>query len=213
MEVNTEDRLQNINIIRQRNFFAGCTLLAVISNFLLVAKISSTTERIIMVPGITKDLAVEGSIVSQSYLEETALLFASALLDLTADTISLKKNIILKNASTRSEQSLKSLQSYFATKEDEHKKFGLSTFFAPKQIQVDTKNLQVVIEGLLTSTFGKRGFEQNTLKYLLSFDYVGGHLKLKEFTQVKPKSKEPNKDQYKDKEGNKDEDKSMEEGV
>ena len=105
MEVNTEQRLQNISIIRQRNFFAGCTLLAVISNFLLVAKISSTTERIIMVPGITKDLAVEGSVVSQSYLEETALLFASALLDLTADTIDAKKNIILKHASTRSDQS------------------------------------------------------------------------------------------------------------
>ena len=192
MEVNTEDRLQNTSIMRQRNFFAGCTLLAVIANFLLVVKISSTTERIIMVPGITKDLAVEGSVVSQSYLEETALLFVSALLDLTADTISLKKNIILKNTSTRSEHSLKSLQSYFASREDEHKKFGLSTFFAPKQMQVDSKNLQVVIEGVLTSTFGKRGFEQNTLKYLLSFDYVGGHLKLKEFTQVKPKTKEGN---------------------
>ena len=202
MEVNTEDRLQNISIIRQRNFFAGCTLLAVIANFLLVAKISSTTERIIMVPGITKDLAVEGSVVSQSYLEETALLFVSALLDLTADTISLKKNIILKHASAGSEQSLKSLQSYFADKEDEHKKFGLSTFFAPKQMQVDSKNLQVVIEGVLTSTFGKRGFEQNTLKYLLSFDYIGGHLKLKEFTQVKPKTKEGN-DQNKEEEQNK----------
>ena len=202
MEVNTEDQLRNISIIRQRNFFAGCTLLAVIANFLLVVKISSTTERIIMVPGITKDLAVEGSIVSQSYLEETALLFVSALLDLTADTISLKKNIILKHASAGSEQSLKSLQSYFADKEDEHKKFGLSTFFAPKQMQVDSKNLQVVIEGVLTSTFGKRGFEQNTLKYLLSFDYVGGHLKLKEFTQVKPKTKEGN-DQNKEEEQNK----------
>ncbi|MEA0970699.1 Type IV conjugative transfer system protein TraE [Candidatus Megaera venefica] len=202
MEVNTEDRLQNTSIMRQRNFFAGCTLLAVIANFLLVVKISSTTERIIMVPGITKDLAVEGSVVSQSYLEETALLFVSALLDLTADTISLKKNIILKHASAGSEQSLKSLQSYFADKEDEHKKFGLSTFFAPKQMQVDSKNLQVVIEGVLTSTFGKRGFEQNTLKYLLSFDYVGGHLKLKEFTQVKPKTKEGN-DQNKEEEQNK----------
>jgi hypothetical protein len=139
MEVKTEDRLQNTSIMRQRNFFAGCTLLAVIANFLLVVKISSTTERIIMVPGITKDLAVEGSVVSQSYLEETALLFVSALLDLTADTISLKKNIILKHASAGSEQSLKSLQSYFADKEDEHKKFGLSTFFAPKQMQVDSK--------------------------------------------------------------------------
>ncbi len=202
MEVNTEDRLQNTSIMRQRNFFAGCTLLAVIANFLLVVKISSTTERIIMVPGITKDLAVEGSVVSQSYLEETALLFVSALLDLTADTISLKKNIILKHASAGSEQSLKSLQSYFADKEDEHKKFGLSTFFAPKHMQVDSKNLQVVIEGVLTSTFGKRGFEQNTLKYLLSFDYVGGHLKLKEFTQVKPKTKEGN-DQNKEEEQNK----------
>ena len=202
MEVNTEDKFQNTSIMRQRNFFAGCTLLAVIANFLLVVKISSTTERIIMVPGITKDLAVEGSVVSQSYLEETALLFVSALLDLTADTISLKKNIILKNTSTRSEQSLKSLQSYFAGREDEHKKFGLSTFFAPKQIQVDAKNLQVVIEGVLTSTFGKRGFEQNTLKYLLSFDYIGGHLKLKEFTQVKPKTKEGN-DQNKEEEQNK----------
>jgi type IV conjugative transfer system protein TraE len=202
MEVNTEDKFQHTSIMRQRNFFAGCTLLAVIANFLLVVKISSTTERIIMVPGITKDLAVEGSVVSQSYLEETALLFVSALLDLTADTISLKKNIILKHASAGSEQSLKSLQSYFADKEDEHKKFGLSTFFAPKQMQVDSKNLQVVIEGVLTSTFGKRGFEQNTLKYLLSFDYVGGHLKLKEFTQVKPKTKEGN-DQNKEEEQNK----------
>ena len=52
---------------------------------------------------------------------------------------------------------------------------------------------------MLTSTFGKRGFEQNTLKYLLSFDHVGGHLKLKEFTQVKPKTKEGN-DQNKEEE-------------
>lgn len=214
MQVEIEDQVRNVdaikadiigvdvirvNIIRQRNFFAGCLLLAVIANFLLVAKISSARERVIMVPGITKDLIVEGSMVSQSYLEETALLFASALLDLTSDTVDLKKNIILKHASTRSEESLKSLQNYFALKEEEHKKFGLSTFFAPKQIQVDAKNLQVFIDGLLTSTFGKRGFEQNHVKYLLSFDYVGGHLRLKEFKQVKPKSKDLNRDKNEDK--------------
>lgn len=200
MQVNIEDQGLNVSIMRQRNFFAGCMALAVIANFLLAIKIFNTRERIIMVPGITKDLVVEGSQVSQGYLEETALLFASALLDLTADTLAFKKNIILKHASTRSEQSLKSLQDYFALKEEEHKKFGLSTFFAPKQIQVDTKNLQVIIDGLLTSTFGKRGFEQNNVKYLLSFDYVGGHLKLKEFTQVRPKAKEPNKDEDESKE-------------
>ena len=200
MEAKIEDLSKNTLIVRQRNFFAGCTALAVFASFLLAVKMSSTTERIIMVPGITKELIVEGSIVSQSYLEETALLFASALLDLTADTIDAKKKIILKYASTRSEQSLKSLQSYFASKEEEHKKFGLSTFFAPKRMLVDTKNLQVIIEGLLTSTFGKRGFEQKTLKYLLIFDYVAGHLKLKEFTQVKAKDKDNDKGQDKTKE-------------
>jgi len=184
MQVDIDIHKQNISITRQRNFFAGCMGLAVITSFLLAGKISSTTERVIMVPGITKDLVVEGSNVSGSYLEETALLFASALLDLTKDTIEHKKNIILKHASTRSEDSLKSLQQYFASKEEEHKKFQLSTFFAPKIIQVDSKNLQVAIDGLLTSTFGKRGFEQKSVKYLLSFDFVGGHLKLKEFVQL-----------------------------
>ncbi|PCI01060.1 MAG: hypothetical protein COB76_02155 [Alphaproteobacteria bacterium] len=187
MQINIEAHKENIYITRQRNFFAGCMGLAIIANFLLVGKISSTTERVIMVPGITKDLIVEGSIVSQSYLEETALLFASALLDLTSDTINAKKNIILKHVSTRSENSLKSLQEYFALKSDEHKKFQISTFFAPKKMQVDTKNLQVIIDGMLTSTFGKRGFEQENVKYLLAFDYIGGHLKLKEFSRVKSK--------------------------
>lgn len=194
MKENTQSKLHNTAITRQRNFFAGCMLLMIISNFLLMIKLSSTSEKIIMVPGITRDLAVEGSRVSQSYLEETALLFASALLDLTLDTIDFKKNVILKHASNRSQQSLKSLQDYFALKEEEHKKFGLSTFFAPKQMQVDSKNLQVLMEGMLTSTFGKRGFEQESVKYLLSFDYIGGHLKLKEFTKVQPKTNESSKE-------------------
>jgi type IV conjugative transfer system protein TraE len=185
MQTTSEEYITNTNVIRQRNFFAGCMTLAVVANFLLVVKISSVSEKIIMVPGITKELVIEGAAVSQSYLEETTLLFTSALLDLTADTIAAKKNIILKHASLRSEQSLKSLQSYFANKEEDHKKFNLSTFFAAKRMQVDTKKLQVVIEGLLTSTFGKRGFEQSNVKYLLSFDYVGGHLKLKEFVNLK----------------------------
>jgi type IV conjugative transfer system protein TraE len=184
-----EQRL-NISIMRQRNFFAGCMGLMIIANFLLVGRLSSTSEKIIMVPGITKDLTVEGSVVSMSYLEETALLFASALLDLTADTIDFKKNTILKHASSRSEKSLKSLQQYFAVKEEEHKKFKLSTSFTPKQMHVDSKNLQVVMEGVLTSTFGKRGWDQSNVKYLLSFDYIAGHLRLKEFAQIKPKDRQ-----------------------
>ena len=184
---------KNIYLTRQRNFFAGLSGLAVIANFLLVGKLAVIEEKIIMIPGIAREMIIEGAQVSQSYLEESALLFASCLLDLTADTVPAKRDMILKHASGRSKKNIETLQSYFAVKEEEHKKFGLMTFFAPKKLQVDTKNLQVVVEGTLTSTFGKKGIEQEEVKYLMSFDFVGGLLKIKEFSRLLPENKERNK--------------------
>jgi type IV conjugative transfer system protein TraE len=178
-------QIENMSIKRQRNFFAGCLSLALISSFLLSAKLSLTREKIIMVPGISKDMSIDGNDVSISYLEETSLLFISALLDLTPTTVSAKRDIILKHASKRSPASLKSLQEYFAVSELEYKKFQLSTFFAPKALHVDPKALQVIVDGVLSTTFGKRGFEEKIVQYKLSFDYVGGHLQLKEFVELK----------------------------
>lgn len=188
-------KLYYVAVTRQRNFFAGCMGLLIIANFLLIGRLAAVSEKIIMVPGITQDLAVEGAAVSRSYLEETALLFASALLDLTEDTVDLKKNIILKHASNRSDKNLKALQQYFAVKQEEHKKFKLSTSFAIKKMYIDTRKLQVIIEGVLTSTFGKRGFEQNNVKYVMTFDYIGGHLRIKQFAQIKPEDKDQKNDE------------------
>jgi conjugal transfer pilus assembly protein TraE len=195
---NIEDKERGIGIIRQRNFFVGCTALVVAANFLLALKISTTAEKIIMVPGISREMTVAGSAVSQSYLEETSLLFASALLDLTPDTIDAKKNIILKHVSSSSGESLKLLQQYFADRAEEHKKFRLASFFAPQKMSVDSKNLRVIIEGVLTSSFGQRGFEQKNVKYLLSFDYAAGRLRLKEFTQIKPEDTSRERDPKKE---------------
>lgn len=187
MTQDIQKQIDLAQITRQRNFFAGCLGLALVANFLLSAKLSLTQEKIVMVPGISKEMIVEGDNISQSYLEETALLFISALLDLTPTTVDAKRDIILKYASKRTPRSLKSLQEYFADCAANHKKFQLSTFFAPKKLHVDSKNLQVIVEGLLSTTFGKRGFEERSVKYKLSFDYVGGHLQLKEFVELKQK--------------------------
>lgn len=190
MQEEVQIQIKSLAIVRQRNFFAGCLALLVAANFLLVGRLASTNERIIMVPGITKELMIEGNTVSGSYLEETALLFTSALLDLTRATAEAKRDIILRHVSKRSAGAMKSLQEYFARAIDEHKKFQLSTFFAPKKLHVDSKNLQVIVDGLLTSTFGKRGFEEREVRYKLSFDYVGGYLQLREFVELKAKKDE-----------------------
>ena len=185
MKENVQMQIQNVAIIRQRNFFAGCMALALGSCFLLSGKLAATSEKLHMVPGISKEMTIDGDNVSQSYLEETALLFISALLDLTPTTIEAKKDIIFKYASKRSPQSLKSLQEYFADASNNLKKFQLSTFFATKKLYVDSKKLEVIAEGSLSSTFGKRGFEERDVRYKLSFDYVAGHLQLKEFVELK----------------------------
>jgi len=187
MDQEVKSKVQSSAIIRQRNFFAGSLGLCIITVFLLAAKISASDERVIMVPGIAKEMVVEGNKVSSNYLEETSLLFISALLDLTPTTVEAKREMILKHASKRSPESLKSLQNYFAEKIDNHKKFKLSSFFAPKKLHINSKAMQVIVEGVLSSTFGKRGFEERSVKYRLSFDYVGGHLQLKEFVELKPK--------------------------
>jgi hypothetical protein len=185
MKENVQMQIQNVAIIRQRNFFAGCMALALGSCFLLSGKLAATSEKLHMVPGISQEMTIDGDNVSQSYLEETALLFISALLDLTPNTVDAKKDIIFKYASKRSPESLKSLQEYFAEASSNHKKFQLSTFFAPKKLYVDSKKLEVIAEGSLSSTFGKRGFEEREVRYKLSFDYVAGHLQLKEFVELK----------------------------
>jgi type IV conjugative transfer system protein TraE len=189
MTENIKIKIENSSITRQRNFFVGCLGLAIGISFLLSVKLATMSEKVVMVPGLNKEMTVEGGLVSQSYLEETALLFLSALLDLTPNTAAAKRDIILKHASKRSPESLKSLQEYFAAAIDEHKKFGLSTFFAPKELLIDSGKMQVIANGMLSSTFGKRGFEEREARYRVSFDYVGGYLQIREFVELK-KNKE-----------------------
>jgi hypothetical protein len=130
-------------------------------------------------------MSIEDGLVSKSYLEESALLFASTLLDLSPGSIMHKKNIILKYASHRSKSNLEYLKQYFTNREIDHKKFKLSTSFTPKKIHLDNKKLEVVMDGVLMSNFGKKGFKERSARYFLKFEYVGGFLKLMQFKELK----------------------------
>lgn len=181
-EINS--KIRSTFLTRQRNFFAGCLGVMIVTNLCLGLKLVTVSEKIIMVPGISRDISVDGGMVSSSYLEETALLFASALLDLTPNTVEAKRDIILRHTSKRSFESIKSLQDYFAAAVINHKKFELSSFVTPLKLHVDNKKLEVIFEGVLSSVFGKRGFEERNVKYKMGFDYIAGHLKLKEFVEL-----------------------------
>lgn len=172
-------------VIRQRNLFLVVFCVALLGNLLLIVKIFSMEEKVVMVPGISREMSITNSQVSSSYLEESSLLFLSALLDLTPDTVLHKRDMVLKYALGKNSTELQKLRDYFVRAEEDHKKFAMSTYFTPKNLELNTKNLQVIAHGRLSSSFGKKGYESKETSYYLSFKMVAGHLRLKEFYELK----------------------------
>jgi type IV conjugative transfer system protein TraE len=176
---------QNLaKISKQRDLFLFLTIISLISNICLAAKIIISDEKILMVPGIKQDMWLSNNAISPSYLEEISLLFLSNLLDISANDVSHKRSIILKYSITNDPESIKAIQEYFADAEEKYKKFDLSTYFTVKEMQVDTVSLQVIANGVLTSSYGKKGSSIKDESYLLEFDYISGHLRLKSFSRI-----------------------------
>jgi len=171
-------------VTRQRNLFLCLVVLFGLSNLMLSFKLSTAKERIIMVPGIRAEMSITGNNVSESYLEESALLFLSCLLDLTPDIIEHKRDLVLKYTSHSDSKWITGIKEYFNSAIEQHRKFKLSTYFTPKNMSIDTKNMQVVAHGILNSSFGKEGYDSKQMQYLLEFELVGSHLKLKQFRAV-----------------------------
>lgn len=182
-------------ISRQRNLFLGLTLVLGTSLLLISIRLVSFDQKIILVPGLEREFSLSGKGVSSSYLEETALLFLSHLLDISKDNISHKQELILKYTSSSHGEYIKAIKEYFANAGEQYRKFDLATYFTVKNLQVDEKKLTVIATGVLSSSYGKKGHEARDVSYLASFEYAGGYLRLKEFGQIKEELKDQSKNQ------------------
>ena len=67
---------------------------------------------------------------------------------------------------------------------EKYKNFDLVTYFTVKNMEIDEGSGEVIAHGILTSRYGKHGFESTPTSYRLSFEFSGGYLRLKEFNQV-----------------------------
>ena len=178
-------------VLRQRNLFLCATVMLLTSNFLLSIKLYRSEEIITAIPSLSRTVSISESGVSEGYLEECSLLYLSALLDLSPETVEHKRDMILKHTSASNKKYLQNIKEYFANSIEEHKKFGITTYFTPKNLTIDTKNLKVTARGVLTSNFGKRAApEEEVVSYLISFDQVGRIIKLKEFYRVQEEKKQ-----------------------
>ena len=176
-------------IHKQRNLFLSLTILLSLSSTALSIKILLQEERIIMVPPLTSEVVISNRKVSSGYLEQMTMVFLNSLLDLSAADVLHKRDIILKYTSNSDSSFVKSINEYFANALEKYKNFDLVTYFTVKNMEIDETKGEVIAHGILTSRYGKHGFESTPTSYRLSFEFSGGYLRLKEFKAVVDESK------------------------
>ena len=185
-------------ITRQRNLFLVLTVALSITSSALSLKILAQEERIIMVPPLSNDVTISNRKVSSGYLEQMTMVFLNSLLDLSASDVLHKRDMILKYTSNSDPSFSKKINEYFADSLEKYKNFDLVTYFTVKNMEIDEAKGEVIARGILTSRYGKHGFESNPTSYRLSFEFSGGYLRLKEFNRlVEDKDKKDGNDEPK----------------
>ena len=175
-------------VARQRNIFMFLSMVAISVCLILAVKLISSDERVILVPGLNKEVWTSNEGVSSGYLEEVTAMYLPLLLDLDHSSIDWKKEKLLAHVSQTDSSYMKALLEYFARTKEKYKQFSLSTHFAVKKLETNEKELTVKAHGQLISRFGEKGFESNPAIYGLSFGWLGGKLYLQEFVKLNEES-------------------------
>ena len=170
--------------IRQRNLFILLTLILAVTTLLTAARAATSEQKIILVPGLAREMSLGESKVSQSYLEETALSFFNLLLDISPSDMEYKRQTVLKYTSRSDSAYVKAVNNYFASAREKYRNFDLATHFTVKTMRVDLGKNEVIAEGILTAVYGKKGYHSEEASYKASFEYSGGFLRLREFVKI-----------------------------
>lgn len=168
-------------LLKQRNFFVLISVLLLIGNLLLSITLAQRDTTVVMVPALENQMSVSNKHVSKSYLEGMSNMFLSYLLDLSPSTISYKSQQVLKYTTSKG---IQNIENYFKEQSEKLKKFKISTFFTPKDLDINENTLEVKAKGILTSYFGSQGSEHKEVEFLLTFAYKGGSLRLDKFLPV-----------------------------
>ncbi|NRB10188.1 MAG: type IV conjugative transfer system protein TraE [Rickettsiaceae bacterium] len=171
-------------IARQRNLFIVLTMLLLLILLIVSIKLITLKEKIVLVPGLNKKVWTSNAGVSTGYLEEMTIMFLPLLLNLNSETIDWNRDKLFNYISQSEAKYLRKMTEYFAAEKEKLQQFDMSTYFEPKKLEVDNKNLKVIVHGVLTSRYGQQGIKTIATSYVLQFEWISGSLKLQEFVRL-----------------------------
>ncbi|MDY7574437.1 type IV conjugative transfer system protein TraE [Actimicrobium sp. CCI2.3] len=150
---------------------------------LLFLRLAGNEKIIVVPPTIDKTFWVGKDRVSASYLEQMGAYTASLILDVTANNIDWKRDVLLQYVTPETTSALRTRQDIEA---DRLKKINAATFFAVQQFFTSEDTLSVVIKGRLVTIINGSRVETDGegRAYLVAFQYSGNRIQLHTFKEI-----------------------------
>jgi type IV conjugative transfer system protein TraE len=167
---------------RHRRWLALALASSMLVNLILAVSVLVSDNKIIIVPShIDREFTISHSYVSEEYLELLARDFTQTFLNLTPHNEAYVGEYLLSLTHPKYYGSLKlQLNELF----DEIKSKQITMQFTLQDMEVDNRNLTVMISGYLTKRVGSKEVERKLRKYRIHFIKEKTKLSLYEFYEV-----------------------------
>lgn len=172
--------------LHQRNaLFLLTVALLLLNGLQAVGNLLNSRRVIVMPPEISREFWVEKNRVSASYLEEMALFFSAFILEMSRESATYKRDVILRNTVSEGYGTLKA-----KLLEDERrlKKEHVVTSFQPNTVKVNDQRLTAEVTGDLARFVGEKRIAQSRDTYFFTFVYRQGRLLIKSFEFLRSSS-------------------------
>ena len=165
---------------------AGLTVCCALSLSLAVSLIGAQ-RTVIVPPSIQKSFWVSGGKAEAAYLEQMAAFVAYLILDVNAESIAWKKDMLLNFLRPEDVGLMQTRQDLEA---DRLRRINAATSFAPQQLETDEDAQWVIVRGRLTTRVNGTATSVESRAYLVEFAQSFGRIHLKTFKEV-PYEKKP----------------------
>lgn len=168
----------NQRLYLQRNILLVIAVVLLLSNLFLSIWVFGRKERTIIIPALSEKVSVRGGEFSESYIEQMTIFFVELLLDLTAENIKYKTQILLKHVAS---ENYHSFLKHYKEEEERYRKYRVATKFDIKGMRILEGGKRVEIDGLLSSRFGEESMRQKEVVYEARYKKGGGRILLEGF--------------------------------
>lgn len=168
---------------RRLNYMFFISLGLLISNIFLIWLVSWAfvhQKRTIVPAEIRQSFTISDATVDASYLRQMALLFTAQRLNITPTNVSQNHSFILQYTDPRYYHDFVAVLN---TEKQEIIKQNISSVFYPEEVIPDISKMKVLIKGTLTRWVGSLSLPQIKKRYVITFGYNSGNLKVLSFAE------------------------------